>query len=86
MDLSTNVSAAVKLLPGRQMRPIKWSDDPDIPQYWSDWQSKNFLCQNQMIIPNDADMSDGSDNYHHINTYVQCMLFHNFNGGGSARD
>ena len=31
------ISAAAKWSPGRQMRPIKRSGDPDIPNYRSDW-------------------------------------------------
>ena len=39
------ISATVKLSPGRQMRPIKWSGDPDIPNYRSDWRIEKFSCQ-----------------------------------------
>ena len=39
------ISATAKLSPGRQMRPIKRSGDPDIPNYRSDWRMKKFSCQ-----------------------------------------
>ena len=50
-------SAAAKQSPSRQMRPMKLSGD--ITKYWSDWQPKNFFCQNPcQIVPNDAAMLD----------------------------
>ena len=39
------INAAAKWSPGRQMRPIKRSDDPDIPNYRSDWRIEKFSCQ-----------------------------------------
>ena len=39
------ISAAAKWSPGRPMRPIKWSGDPDIPNYRSDWRIEKFSCQ-----------------------------------------
>ena len=39
------ISAAAKGSPGRQMRPIKRSGDPDIPNYRSDWRIEKFSCQ-----------------------------------------
>ena len=39
------ISAAAKWSPGRQMRPIKRSGDPDIPNYRSDWRIEKFSCQ-----------------------------------------
>ena len=46
---------SVLQLSGRQMRPIKWSGDPDITKYWSDWQPKNMRCQSPgLIVPDDA--------------------------------
>ena len=39
------ISAAAKWSPGHQMRPIKQSGDPDIPNYRSDWRIEKFSCQ-----------------------------------------
>ena len=39
------ISAAAKWSPGRQMRPIKRSGDPDIPNYRSDWRIEKLSCQ-----------------------------------------
>ena len=39
------ISAAAKLSPGRQMRPIKRPGDPAIPNYRSDWRIEKFSCQ-----------------------------------------
>ena len=39
------ISAAANWSPGRQMRPIKRSGDPDIPNYRSDWRIEKFSCQ-----------------------------------------
>ena len=39
------ISAAAKWSPGRQMRPIKRSGDPDIPNYKSNWRIEKFSCQ-----------------------------------------
>ena len=39
------ISAAAKWSPGRQMRSIKRSGDPDIPNYRSDWRIEKFSCQ-----------------------------------------
>ena len=38
------ISAAAKWLPSRQMRPIKRSGDPDVPNYRSDWRIEKFSC------------------------------------------
>ena len=38
-------STAPKQWPGQQMRPIKRSSDPDIPNYRSNWRPENFSCQ-----------------------------------------
>ena len=38
------ISAAAKWSPVRQMRPIKRSGDPDIPNYRSDWRIEKFSC------------------------------------------
>ena len=40
-------SAAAKRSPGRQMRPMKRSGDPDITK---DWQPKNFFCKSPCLI------------------------------------
>ena len=39
------ISAAAKWSPGHQMRPIKRSGEPDIPNYRSDWRIEKFSCQ-----------------------------------------